>query len=189
MKTKKMFVLVALFSFLLMSFSTGIVCAETTSTMGTIAAAVSGEPATTEPSMASGTMDLVKMLTSQLGVTEPQASGGAGALFDMAKGALSETDYGQVTSAIPGIGDLIKSAPAVSKSTSDTSNKLGGLAGGLGSLTKAVDSANTFAAVTDQFKQLGLDAGMVSQFVPVLLSFANSAGGESVMNILKSVWQ
>jgi hypothetical protein len=184
MKTKKMSVLVALFSFLLMSFSSGIVCAETSvmaDTVGAAATAVSGET--------SGTMDLVKMLTSQLGVTEPQASGGAGALFDMAKGALSETDYAQVANAIPGIGDLIASAPSVSKSTSDTSSKIGGLAGGLGSLTKAVDSANTFAAVTDQFKQLGLKADMVSQFIPVLLSFANSAGGESVMKILQSVWQ
>lgn len=166
MKRKKITVTIVLFSFLLMSFSAGIVCAET-----------------------SGTMGLVKLLTNQLGVTEPQATGGAGALFGMAKGALSETDYGQVAGAIPGIGDLMNAAPAVSKSTSDVSGKIGGLAGGLGSITKAVDSANKFAAVNDQFKQLGLDAGMVSQFIPVLLSFANSAGGESVMNILKSVWQ
>ena len=92
MKTKKITALFAVFSFLLMFSSAGIVCAE-----------------------ASGTMDLVKMLTSQLGVTEPQATGGAGALFGMAKGALSETDYGQVAGAIPGIGDLIKAAPAVSE--------------------------------------------------------------------------
>ncbi len=163
---KKITILIAVFSFLLMSSFAGIVCAET-----------------------STTMDLVKMLTSQLGVTQSQATGGAGALFDMAKGALSETDYGQVTGAIPGIGDLITAAPAISESTSDVSGKIGGLAGGLGSITKAVDSANKFAAINDQFKQLGLDADMVSKFIPVLLSFANSAGGESVMNILKSVWQ
>jgi hypothetical protein len=166
MKTKKMSVLITLLSLLLMSFSAGSVCAET-----------------------SGTMDLVKMLTSQLGVTEPQATGGAGALFDMAKGALSETDYSQVAGAIPGIGDLISAAPAVSESTSENSDKMAGLAGGLGSLTKAVDSANKYAAVYDQFKQLGLNTEMVSKFVPVVLSFANSSGGESVMNLLKSVWQ
>lgn len=166
MKAKKITVLLALLSFLMMPSAAGIVCAET-----------------------SATMDLVTMLTSQLGVTKPQASGGAGALFDMAKGMLSKSDYGQVADAIPGIGDLIKAAPAVSKSTSDASDTIAGFAGGLGSLTKAVDSANTLAAVNDQFKQLGLNAGMVSQFIPVLLSFANSSGGESVMNILKSVWQ
>ena len=182
MKTKKMTVLMTLCFFLLMSLFAGVVCAETSGTMETIAAAVSAEPA------ASGGMDLVKMLTNQLGVTEPQATGGAGALFDMAKGALSESDYGQVSSAIPGIGDLISAAPAVSESTSKNSDKMAGLAGGLGSLTKAVDSANKYTAVYDQFKQLGLSTDMVSQFVPVVLSYTNSAGGESVMNILKSVW-
>ena len=181
MKTKKRPVLIAVFSCLLMLFSAGIVWAEISETLTTLE--------TLAPAETSGTMDLVKMLTSQLGVTEPQATGGAGALFGMAKEALSENDYGQVAGAIPGIGDLINAAPAVSESTSDVSDKIGGFAGGLGSVTKAVDSANKFAAVNDQFKQLGLDAGMVSQFVPVLLSFADSAGGESVMNILKSVWQ
>jgi uncharacterized protein VcgC/VcgE DUF2780 len=166
MKTKKVTVSTAVLSFLLMIFAAGNVCAET-----------------------STTMDLIKMLTSQLGVTETQANGGAGALFDMAKGALSETDYSQVASAIPGIGDLIKSAPAVSESTAGTSDTMAGLTKGFGAVTEAVDSANTFAAVTDQFEQLGLDAGMVSQFIPVLLAFAESAGGESVVNILKSVWQ
>lgn len=166
MKTKKKIVWGVLFAFLTILFSAGSVCAET-----------------------SGTMDLVNMLTSQLGVTETQATGGAGALFDMAKGALSESDYGQVAAAIPGIGDLIKSAPAVSESTAKASDKMSGLAGGLGSITKAVDSANKFAAVKDQFNQLGLDSGMVSKFIPVLLSFAGSEGGDKVMNILKSVWQ
>jgi len=187
MKTKKLTVLIALFSFLMMFFSSvGIVCAETSVMADTVAAAASA--ATGE---ASGTMDLVKMLTSQLGVTEPQASGGAGSLFNMAKGMLSEEDFGQVSGAIPGIGDLINAAPEVSESTAGagTSDKMAGLAKGLGSVTKAVEGANKYAAVYDQFKQLGLNTEMVSQFVPVLLSFANSAGGESVMNILKSVWQ
>ena len=157
---------VVLSAFVVILFSAGNVCAET-----------------------SNTMDLVKMLTSQLGVTESQATGGAGALFDMAKGVLSDSDYGQVAGAIPGIGDLISAAPAVSESTAKTSDKMSGLAEGLGSITKAVDSANKFAAVNDQFKQLGLDTGMVSQFIPVLLSFAKSEGGEKVMDILKSVWQ
>ncbi len=166
MITKRITVLTAVFSILLMIFAAGNICAEI-----------------------SGTMDLVKMLTSQLGVTEPQATGGAGSLFDMAKGMLSEADYGQVASAIPGIGDLIKAAPAVSESTAGATDSMAGLTKGLGSISTAMDSANKFAAVYDQFEQLGLDTEMVSQFIPVLLSFAESAGGESVVNILKSVWQ
>ncbi|MEZ4577161.1 MAG: DUF2780 domain-containing protein [Desulfobacterales bacterium] len=63
------------------------------------------------------------------------------------------------------------------------------MAGGLGAVITQAVSANKFAAVTDQFKQLGLNSEMVSQFVPVILSFTESAGGAQVMNILKSVWQ
>ena len=166
MKTRKMTIAVSVLVFLLVPFFSGSVFAETT-----------------------GAMDLVSMLTSQLGVTEPQAKGGAGSLFDMAKGMLPESDWTQVASAIPGVKELIGAAPAVSESTSKKSDKLAGLAGGLGAVTQAVESANKFAAVTDQFKQLGLNSEMVSQFVPVILSFTESAGGEQVMNILKSVWQ
>ena len=166
MKPKKASVWIVISVFLPVFFSAGTVCAET-----------------------SAAMDLVNMLTGQLGVTEPQATGGAGALFNMAKGALSESDYSQVTDAIPGISDLIKAAPEVLKSTTKTSDKISGLAGKMGSMTKAIDSANKFAAVNDQFKQLGLDPAMVSKFIPVLLSFSESAGGEAVMNLLKSVWQ
>lgn len=119
-----------------------------------------------------GTMELVGILTSQLGVTESQAAGGAGALFGMAKGALSESDYGQVAGALPGIEDLISQAPQVSQKKSDLAGKLGGM-----------------ALVNDQFAKLGLDAGMVSQFIPIVLSYANSAGGETVMNLLKGVWK
>lgn len=162
MKMKQLMVFIVLCLFLLIPSFAGSVCSETL-----------------------GIKDLINVLTNNMGVTESQAAGGAGALFDMAKGALSATDYGQVDGAIPGIESLIKAAPAVSTSTSDVSSKIGGL----GSITKTVESANKFAAVNDQFKQLGLDAGMVAKFIPVLLSFADSAGGESVMNILKSVWE
>lgn len=169
--------------FLSMGCLVGSVGAEESGVMETVAAV------TGEPSAGAGAMDLVGMLTSQLGVTETQATGGAGSLFSMAKGLLSESDYGQVVTAIPGIGELISAAPAVSESTAKKSDKMAGLTQGMGSLTKAVDSAGKYAAVYDQFKQLGLKKDMVSQFVPVILEFTESSGGETVMNILKSVWQ
>ncbi len=134
-------------------------------------------------------MGLVGILTSQLGVTESQAAGGAGALFGMAKGALSDSDYGQVAGALPGIEDLISQAPHVSQKKSDLAGKLGGVTAGMGSLKSVADSASGMALVNDQFAKLGLDAGMVSQFIPIVLSYANSAGGETVMNLLKGVWK
>lgn len=165
MKTKVTVVLVLL-SFLIFSQLSGHVYAES-----------------------SGIMELVGSLSNQLGVTENQATGGAGALFKMAKDSLPETDYGQVAEALPGIGTLIQSAPMVSDSTAGLSDKMGGVTEGLGSLTKAAESANKLAAVSDQFSQLGLDKGMVSQFIPIVLNYANTNGGDTVMNLLKGVWQ
>lgn len=158
-------------------FYSGFALAET-------AGNVSAEEAATD-----GGMGLVKMLTSQLGVTEKQATGGAGSLFEMAKGRLSETDYGKVAGAIPGIGDLIKAAPKVSEATKQASDQVSELTKGLGSLTNAMDSAKKYAAVYEQFKKLGLDTDMVSKFIPIILSFVQSSGGETVVNILKSVWE
>ena len=89
-----------------------------------------------------GTMELVGLLTDQLGVTENQASGGAGALFKMAKDSLSETDYGKVADAIPGIGSLIQSAPKPSESASGLSEKMAGAKEGLGALSKAAENVN-----------------------------------------------
>ena len=189
MKPKKTIVLIAVSSFLCLFFAAGNGFAETSDAATAIESIATDEAVSTGAAATSGAMDLVKMLTSQLGVTENQAAGGAGSLFNMAKGMLSETEYGQVAAAIPGINDLIAAAPAVSESTAKKSDKMSGLTQGLGSLTKAVDSAGKYAAVYDQFKQLDLNTDMVSQFVPVLLSFAESSGGESVMNTLKSVWQ
>ncbi len=136
-----------------------------------------------------GAMGLVKTLTGQLDVTEKQATGGAGALFNMARGLLPETEYGQVAGAIPGIGDLIKAAPDISKASAQASDKISGLTRGLGAVTSAVDNAQKYTAVYEQFKALGLDTEMVSKFVPVILSFVQSTGGEAVVNILKSVWE
>jgi hypothetical protein len=147
------------------------------------------QPAETLFAQTAGTMELVQLLTSQLGVTENQATGGAGALFGMAKGSLSETDFAKVAQAVPGVETLINAAPAVAEKKSEMSGQLGGIAGGLGALTKAAESTSKLAAVAGQFSQLGMDQGMVSQFIPVILSFVNAKGGESVMKLLQAVWQ
>jgi hypothetical protein len=147
------------------------------------------QPAETLFAQTAGTMELVQLLTSQLGVTENQATGGAGALFGMAKGSLSETDFAKVAQAVPGVETLINAAPAVTEKKSEMSGQLGGIAGGLGALTKAAESTSKLAAVAGQFSQLGMDQGMVSQFIPVILSFVNAKGGESVMKLLQAVWQ
>ncbi|MFP4532818.1 MAG: DUF2780 domain-containing protein [Desulfobacterales bacterium] len=137
----------------------------------------------------SSAMGLVKMLTDQLGVTEKQASGGAGSLFQMAQKDLSEDEFGKVSESLPGISQLISAAPDVSDSSSGLSGKMGSAAEGLGSLKKTAENVNRLNTVKNQFSKLGLDEGMVSQFIPIVLKYANTQGGETVMNLLKGVWQ
>ncbi len=136
-----------------------------------------------------GAMELVGILTDKLDVTEDQAAGGAGALFQSAKESLPENDYARVSSAIPGLSRLIEAAPAVSEAAGGFSDKIGGGGKGLEGLAKTAQNLDRLAGVQNQFSQLGLDPGMVSRFIPLILDFANSAGGETVMNLLKGVWQ
>jgi hypothetical protein len=56
-------------------------------------------------------------------------------------------------------------------------SKLGGGAGKLGSL----------ASLAGGFKDLGLDSSMVGKFIPIILSFVQSKGGDSIKSLLAGV--
>ncbi len=68
--------------------------------------------------------ELLGMLTSQLGVKEEQASGGAGLLFKMAQEKLGG-DFSQVASALPGVTDLISKAPATDAAAGGSAGLMG----------------------------------------------------------------
>lgn len=122
-------------------------------------------------------MDLVSMLTQNLGVNESQAKGGAGLLFGMAKEKLGGK-FGEVSAAVPGMDGLLAAAP-----------EGGGLGGGvLGGVAQALGGGagqpGGLAGLASGFSKLGLDSGMVGKFIPVILSFVQSKGGDSVRNLL-----
>lgn len=120
-------------------------------------------------------LDLVKTLVSQLGVTEGQASGGAGLLFKMAQDKLSSGDFSKLSSALPEVNQLIGVAPSTS----------GGIMGMIG---KALGgNVGDLASLAGAFSKLGLDPSMVQKFVPVVLGFVQEKGGSGVADILKQV--
>lgn len=123
--------------------------------------------------------DLVSLLTSELGVTKDQAQGGAGAIFDFAKGKLSADDFSKIADAVPNMDSLLKAAPAAG----------GGLTKKLGSLTGGGSSLGGLASLAGSFSKLGLNADMVSKFVPQILSFVESSGGQGVMKVLQGILQ
>jgi hypothetical protein len=115
--------------------------------------------------------ELVGQLTNALSITPAQASGGAGALFGLAKSRLSPADFGKVSATVPGMDALIKSAP--------TSSSLSGLSG-----VSGVGNLGGLASVAGSFKKLGLSPEMTAKFVPVLTKFVESKGGSGVASIL-----
>ena len=118
---------------------------------------------------------LVQTLSKQLGVTDEQAAGGAGAIFQYAKTALSGDEYGKVEKAVPEAAELVKKAPPADSATS--------AAGGL--LGKAGGSAAGLAGLTSSFQKLGLSGDMVGKFVPIVVDYAQGKGGAEVGGILK----
>ena len=125
-------------------------------------------------------MEIISALVDQLGVDENQAKGGAGAIFNLVKEKVGDGDFNQIAAAVPGMDDLLAAAP-----------EGGGIAGAIGGLTSmfggGAEKLGGLAALADSFNKLGLDMDMVAKFAPVIISFVQSKGGDSLKNILTEV--
>jgi len=127
-------------------------------------------------------MDLIQMLTGELGISDDQAAGGSGLLFKLAKEKLGAEEFSQVANAIPGVEGLITAAP-----------KPEGLLGAIGGLASAFGlgggQLGSLAGLAGGFQHLQLDSGMIGKFVPIILAFVQAQGGDSVKALLEKVMQ
>lgn len=131
-------------------------------------------------------MELIQQLTQGLGVDESQAKGGAGLIFKMVQEQLGEGDFAQIASAIPAVGNLIGEAPAADQGIAGA---LGGLAGMMGGGDGAGSQLANMASLAAGFSQLGLNPGMASKFIPIILSFTQNQGGDGIKDLLAGVLQ
>jgi len=149
--------------------------------MGT-AAAMAGSLAGGS-STAGQTPALVGLLVQQLGVSPQQATGGAGSIFSLAQQSMSPNNFGLVRNAVPGMSQLLSAAPSM------TGYNGGGL---MGSATNALGGGSSLgnmakmAMLANSFQNLGLNSGMVSRFIPVILQYVQTQGGVSTMGLLQS---
>ena len=101
---------------------------------------------TPEEIKASANPELIGDMTKEMGITVPQASGAAGALFSLAKTRLKAEDFVKVASAVPGIDSLMAAAPAVAGTAGSAATgalaKATGAAGALGGLHRHCSSLN-----------------------------------------------
>ncbi len=137
-------------------------------------------------------MELIQQLVSSLGVNEDQAKGGAGLLFNLAKDKLGAGDFQQITDKIPGVSDLMGAAPTQSAAASAGGGMMGALGGaaaalGAGGLGDKLGGLGDLASLASGFSQLGLSSDMVGKFAPVVLSFVQSQGGDSMKGLLEKV--
>jgi hypothetical protein len=127
-------------------------------------------------------LNLVDLLVGQLGISPQQAAGGAGSIFSLAQQRLSPANFAQVSHAVPGMDRYLAAAPRQNRAPS------GGLLGAAASVLMGGQSntSGSLADVGNSFQSLGLNSGMVSQFIPVLLQYVQSQGGNAVMGLLQN---
>ncbi len=117
-------------------------------------------------SATSGAASLTNSLTSQLGVTSQQASGGVGSMLNYAKGKLSPEQWSSLSKSMPGADSYMRSA-------SD--------AVGTGNITSTAD-------LNSAFSKLGMSPDMVKKFQPIVLDYAGKYGGSSAKSLLAGVF-
>ena len=106
--------------------------------------------------------ELVDLLTGKLGVSVTQAEGGAAVLFKAAKDKLGGDEFNKLLGGVPGLGDLMKKAPA-------TGGGLGGLLGGIAGAMGG--NAALISTIVGGFGKLGLSADDAKRFAPVMFDF------------------
>jgi Protein of unknown function VcgC/VcgE (DUF2780) len=119
---------------------------------------------------------LTNVLVSQLGVTQQQALGGAGAIFQAAKANMAQQAFTRLSQSIPGMSEMLAAAPQVSQPLSGATSMLGGAGGAINSMTSLASS----------FQQLNLSPGMVNQFIPVVVDYVKNTSGQMTANLLQS---
>lgn len=114
------------------------------------------------------TGSLTDILTSQLGVSSRQASGGLGSLLTYAQSKLSADDYGQVAATIPGANDAIQVAKDA------------------GAITGPITDMKGLSAA---YAHLGISPEVGQKFNASVVDYASKAGGPQVGRILGSLLQ
>jgi hypothetical protein len=127
-------------------------------------------------------MELLDMLKEKLGVSDSQAEGGAGLVFELAREKLDDADFARVSAAMPGIQTLMATAPPAGEALP---GGLSGMVSGLGTGGGILSMANLAAG----FSTMGLDAKMTTKFVNTILAYLHSKGESGAASILEKLFE
>ena len=123
---------------------------------------------------------LIKSLVDQVGITQSQAEGGAGAIFKAAQDRLGSSQFDALLGGIPGIKDLLKQAPGGGGG--------GGLLGGLASMAGKMGGGDMAQAaqLLASFGSLGLNKETAMKFLPVVMQYLESTGGKELVTKVRA---
>jgi hypothetical protein len=123
---------------------------------------------------------LTDTLVKKLNISNEQAQGGAGALFQLAKSKLDAGQFAELSKAVPEMDSLLSAAPKQS----------GALSGLVGDASTALGEANNpygnLAGLASCFKVLNLSPDRVDEFVPVVVDYVSAKSGALTGNMLQS---
>lgn len=123
---------------------------------------------------------LTDTLVKKLSISSEQAQGGAGALFQLAKGKLDAGQFAELSKAVPEMDSLLSAAPKQTEATS-------GLAEGASSvLGEANNPYGNLAGLASAFKVLNLSPDMADEFIPAVVDYVRAKNGALTANMLQS---
>lgn len=121
--------------------------------------------------------ELIKQLTSQLGITSTQASDAAGSVMALLKSEAGEDLFGKIAAAIPG-------AQAAAENTK-APTEAGGGAGLVGTVMGMLGgSAGKGFALAAALKALGIDESKLGSLAQIVLNFIQQHAGNEVVQQL-----
>jgi hypothetical protein len=123
---------------------------------------------------------LTDSLVKKLGVSNEQAQGGAGALFQLAKSNLDAGQFAELSKAVPEMDSLLNAAPKQSGALSGLAQDASSAPG------EANNPYGNLAGLASAFKVLNLSPDSVDEFVPVVVDYVRAKSGALTANILQS---
>jgi hypothetical protein len=124
-------------------------------------------------------MELIDVLSKNLGVTEEQAKGGAGLILKRAKDVVGTIEFVKISGAAPEIDLIIRDLPATDNTVIGEVEKMFSIFG------RKVGNVGSAAGLRAGFWKLGLNAEMIEKFQVTIKTFVQSKGGESATNVLE----
>ena len=118
-------------------------------------------------------MELIDLLTKNLGVTEEQAKTGAGLILKRVKDVLGVTEFAAISSKSPDLELIVRDTPATDNTVIGEVEKMFSIFG------RRMGTLGSAAGVRAGFFKLGLKAEMIEKLEKTILTFVQNKAGES----------